>query len=392
LVLNVTDEGTPEINVDASKLTYELGGEPLSETSTPEEFTAYIGLMMTDNASSEETLRANLTVDGFDEINFTTAGEYPITLSTSDESGNEANLDVNFTIEDTVVPVLSVDNQRISQSFGEDYAFTSESLAKASYAIDEAGLEALNTAIQSNDLTNAGEYSVEVTAKDSSGNVAIPVTVVVNVQDTEAPVLEADLSHSLVQYTTLPTADEIKESIHATVTDKVDKELSVADIQVTDLDSIDMEVAGTSTIKLSVVDGSGNESERTVDIEVQADTDKDGIPDSDEKDEGTDPLNPDNDPDGDDVPDGDDKDGNDKPDGGENIPLIPENNPNTQGDQANTSGANKEPSTKTTQIELPATGDDTSTTTTLFGGIMALLGTIWIKRRSKKEKTVTTKK
>lgn len=418
LVLNVTDEGTPEINVDASKLTYELGGEPLSETSTPEEFTAYIGLTMTDNVSSEETLRANLIVDGFDEIDFTTAGEYPITLSTSDESGNEANLDVNFTIEDTVVPVLGVDNQRISQSFGEDYAFTSESLveaaginindadAKASYTIDEADLEALNTAIQSNDLTNAGEYSVEVTAKDSSGNVSIPVTVVVNVQDTEAPVLEADLSHSLVQYTTLPTADEIKESIHATVTDKVDKELSVADIQVTDLDSINMEVAGTSTIKLSVVDGSGNESERTVEIEVQADTDKDGIPDSDEKDEGTDPLNPDNDPDGDDVPDGDDKDGNGKPDGddknplnpednpngGDNTPLNPENNPNTQGDQANTSGANKEPSTKTTQIELPATGDDTSATTTLFGGIMALLGTIWIKRRSKKEKTVTTKK
>ncbi|MBC2230326.1 LapB repeat-containing protein, partial [Listeria seeligeri] len=266
--------------------------------------------------------------------------------------------------------------------------------------------EALNTAIQSNDLTNAGEYSVEVTAKDSSGNVSIPVTVVVNVQDTETPVLEADLSHSLVQYTALPTADEIKESIHATVTDKVDKELSVADIQVTDLDSIDMEVAGTSTIKLSVVDGSGNESERTVEIEVQADTDKDGIPDSDEKDEGTDPLNPDNDPDGDDVPDGDDKDGNGKPDGddknplnpednpngGDNTPLNPENNPNTQGDQANTSGANKEPSTKTTQTELPATGDDTSATTTLFGGIMALLGTIWIKRRSKKEKTVTTKK
>ncbi|EII4617425.1 LapB repeat-containing protein [Listeria monocytogenes] len=280
LVLNVTDDDVPELSVDTSKLTYELGGDELSEESTIEDFTTYIDLIMKDNVASDETLEANLTVKGFEEIDFTTPGEYPIILKTSDDSENIGSLEVNFTIEDTVNPTLTAKKQRWNQSFDENKSYTADDFAKAAgivvadadkkagYVIDEVDLDALNTAIQSNDAVKAGEYTVQITATDSSGNAATPMNITVNVQDMEAPILESDDKYILTQYSELPTADALKEEIQATVTDKVDKTLSVEDIQVIGLDNIDTEIAGTYTITLSVIDNSNNQAERTVTVTI----------------------------------------------------------------------------------------------------------------------------
>ncbi|WP_181249265.1 LapB repeat-containing protein, partial [Listeria seeligeri] len=334
LVLNVVDDTVPTMSIDSSKLIYELGTQELNESSTLEDFTTYIGLTMTDNTADQATLQENVRADGFEAIDFSKPGEYPVTLYTSDGLGNDCKLEVNFTIEDTVSPTLTVENQQWNQSFDENTTYTAESFAvaagihltdadsQASYVIDQTDLAALNTAIQSNDIANAGTHSVQVTGTDSSGNAATPMTLVVNVQDTEAPLLEADASYSLIQYTEIPTMDYLKEAVHATVTDKVDTALSVADIEITDLDSLDMEVAGIYTITLSVVDSSGNQSTKTVEIEIQADLDHDGIIDEEDTDKDgdgvpdesdLDPLDPDSDTDGDGIPDSDETGGGTDP-------------------------------------------------------------------------------
>ncbi|EAG2143593.1 LPXTG cell wall anchor domain-containing protein [Listeria monocytogenes] len=413
LILNVTYDG-PVLSVDNSKLFYELGEQALTEASTVEDFTTYIGLTMTDNETSEAVLAENLTIEGFEEIDFTTPGEYLVDLKTVDESGVEGSLGINFTIEDTVKPALNVENQRWDQSFDSSTTYTAAQFAetaginitdadtKTTYSIDEADLEKLNAAIQSNDVANAGEYSVQVLAIDTSGNAAIPMNIIVNVQDMEAPILEADDSYVLKQYADLPTPDAVKAAVHATVTDEVDQALSVTDIEVTGLENIDMAVAGTYTITLSVKDSSGNLAEKTVTIEVKADTDQDGDGVPDDKD--ADPLDPDSDTDGDGVPDDKDADpldpdcdtdGDGVPDDKDADPLGPDSDTDGNGvlddkdadpldSSVSKNESNKISEAKKTSTELPKTGDDSSTVLTLFGGL--LLGVLWLKRHPKKQK------
>ncbi len=122
-------------------------------------------------------------------------GDYDITYNVCDAYGNCAEpVSRTITIVDTTPPVilLNGDNPMMVEcqgEYAEPGATASDNcdVAPFSVTIDTSGLD---TAVP-------GEYSVLYTFSDSSGNPAVPVTRVVEVQDTTPPVIsllgEADM-------------------------------------------------------------------------------------------------------------------------------------------------------------------------------------------------------
>ncbi|WP_099221948.1 LapB repeat-containing protein [Listeria costaricensis] len=166
----VEDTVAPVITTDKTTLTVERGTD-MSEADLLKAIGA-----TTDDGSA-------ITTD-FDPAMLDTAGTYTIHLHAVDASGNQAEtVSITLVVQDTVPPVIQADktitytegDSRTVSEFLQDIHATTDDGSKVTTDFDPAILK------------KPGTYTVHLTAKDASGNVAQTFDVTVIVKEKAAP-------------------------------------------------------------------------------------------------------------------------------------------------------------------------------------------------------------
>ena len=204
-------------------------------------------------AKAEDNADGELNVSKSGNINNKKVGEYKIRYSAVDISGNEANATRVVNVVDTTPPTIKIlgDNPltlEYDSNFSDPGVTTSDN-AEGNITVKKDG---------SVDTRTLGEYSINYTATDASGNEA-NATRVVKVVDTTPPIitLNGDKNVSLF------VGDSYNEE-GATAVDNVD-----GDLNVVINGAVDTNKEGNYTITYSAVDKSGNRAEIKRYVEVK---------------------------------------------------------------------------------------------------------------------------
>ena len=124
------------------------------------------------------TADGNETVTTTGTVDTTTVGQYTITYSATDASGNEGTATRMVTVVDTTAPVITLSGSAtvtiVKGSTYTDAGATATDNYDTSVTVVTTGTVDTNT---------VGTYTITYTASDSSGNTALPVTRTVNVQN-----------------------------------------------------------------------------------------------------------------------------------------------------------------------------------------------------------------
>ena len=246
--VDVVDTQVPVITIiGPSPQTIEVG-DPYTE----------LGATATDNYDGD--LTGSIVVDAT-TVDTNTVGTYTVTYNVTDSSGNAAT-EVTRTIDvvDTQVPVITIigpSPQTIE--VGDPYTELGAT-ATDNYDGDLTGSIIIDAG--SVDTNTVGTYFVTYNVTDSSGNAAIQISRVVEVVDTQAPVIT--LAGANPQ--TIEVGDPYIE-LGATATDSYDGDLTGSII--IDATSVDTNTLGSYTVTYNVTDSSGNaatEVTRTIDV------------------------------------------------------------------------------------------------------------------------------
>ena len=242
--VEVSDTTSPEIElVGDEQMTIEANGS----FSDP-------GATATD--SFEGDLTDQISDSG--TVDTTSLGNYTITYQVSDSSGNTANASRQVTVSDTTAPVISLTGSSpVSIEVGTTYT------DEGATATDDFQGDLTASIIDTSnvDTTTVGTYSVVYNVSDSSGNLANQVTRVVEVVDSQAPVLSfvggATITHEAKTLFNIP--------LDVTATDNYDADLSSA-VVVSGI--VNQDLIGSYNLSYSVTDSSGNTAQlsRTVNV------------------------------------------------------------------------------------------------------------------------------
>ncbi|HET6406026.1 MAG TPA: HYR domain-containing protein, partial [Candidatus Thermoplasmatota archaeon] len=114
-------------------------------------------------------------------------GTHTVTCAAEDASGNVGSATYTFRVVDTTAPVIAAAADLLVEATGADGAIVAFDAPATSDAVDGDGLA--TCAPSSGGLFALGETLVTCSATDAAGNVADPVSFVVIVADTTAPVI-----------------------------------------------------------------------------------------------------------------------------------------------------------------------------------------------------------
>ena len=217
---------------------------------------AYIEL----GASARDTCDDNptLVIDN-SAVDATTPGDYLVTYTATDASGNQTIVNRTVSVVDTTPPVLTL--------LG-DPALTVE----CSFPYADAGATALD--LCDGDLTSQiqvvnpvdtavpGTYTVTYNVSDASGNAATEITRTVTVVDTTPPVITLNGNDPIQVELGTPYTDP-----GATALDLCDGDLSG---QIALTNPVDTNTEGTYTVTYDVSDAAGNPATATRTVEVLA--------------------------------------------------------------------------------------------------------------------------
>ncbi len=210
---------------------------------------------------------------------FEDPGEYDVTLTVADTSGNEGSNTITVTVMDVTSPTVGAEIPTEADT-GETVTLVSNSsdnVGITSYTWTIAGEEMANDTVD-HTFDEPGTHSVMLAVEDEAGNMDSK-TWEIEVTDTISP--QADLSVET------DTPISVVESL------KLDASGSSDNVGITsytwnfgDGETLTGETiehsyseSGTYTVKLTVTDGAGNTAEVTKDIGVKDDVDDDGMPD-----------------------------------------------------------------------------------------------------------------
>ena len=229
---------------------------------TAEAGVAYTDLGATAGDDRDGDLTAKIVVGG-DTVDTSALGVYSLTYDVTDLAGNKASqVTRKVTVTDTTAPIVTPNGQiEVTVEGGSTYT---DAGATASDSFD-GDVTASLTTDNPVDTAKLGEYTVTLTAKDSSGNVGSS-TRRVTVVDTTSPVivLKGEASITVANGSTYTDAG-------ATASDSIDGDLT--DNIVLGGDSVDTSQAGTYTVTFNVIDLSGNKAtEVSRTVVVSADT------------------------------------------------------------------------------------------------------------------------
>ena len=244
--VNVVDTTAPVITLNGqSSVIHEAGGE-------------YKDL----GASAVDLLDGNVEVEVKSEVNVDELGDYVISYTAVDSSGNKAkNLERKVKVVDTTAPVITLMGSSVmSIEVGQAYVELGSN-AKDSLDGDITESVKVTGAVNANQV---GEYQLRYNVSDNAGNEAQELVRTVVVGDTGAPIIT--LKGKMVE---ILEAGEIFEDAGATAKDTGDGNVTVG-IEVTG--KVDSSKPGLYEIFYNVTDSQGNAATQVVRGVVVQDT------------------------------------------------------------------------------------------------------------------------
>ena len=222
-------------------------------TQTYERFTTRSELeFLADVNASVDEPSAVISSDFTAVVDLDTVGSYVVTLTAADVSGDSATpVQVVVTVEDTTAPIITANPTQVYERFV--VRSEPEFLSDVNASVDEPGITITSDFTTMVDLDVVGSYTVTLTAVDASGNEAVPVQVIVTVEDTTAPIITANPTQTYERFTVRSEAEFLSD-VNASI-DEPDVAITSNFSTVVDLDTV-----GSYTVTLTAVDASGNES------------------------------------------------------------------------------------------------------------------------------------
>jgi len=199
-------------------------------------------------------LTDDITVSG--SVDSNTVGNYTLTYSVTDASGNEATRTRTVNVVDTVAPVITLNGANpLQHEVGTTYI----DLGATAQDVVDGDVTSEITVSGSVDSNTVGNYMLIYSVTDAAGNEAT-ITRNVNVIDTVAPVI------------TLTGANPLQHEVGTIYTDPGATALDAGDGDVSgDIivdGSVDSSRVGSYTLTYSVTDAAGNEATMTRNVDV----------------------------------------------------------------------------------------------------------------------------
>ncbi|WP_270998361.1 LapB repeat-containing protein [Listeria seeligeri] len=217
-----------------------------SEVSYPENSTIDSQQFLTDiNATTSDG--SPITSDFATVVDFSTAGDYTVTLNSVNSDGVTANpVTVTVTIEKAPAPVITADNE---VSYPENSTIDSQQFLTDIHASTSDGSPITSDFATVIDFSTAGDYTVTLNSVNSDGVAANPVTVTVHVEKAPAPVITADNEVSYPENSTI-NSQQFLTDINATTNDgsPITSDFATA---------VDFSTAGDYTVTLQSVNADG---------------------------------------------------------------------------------------------------------------------------------------
>ncbi|WP_271010547.1 LapB repeat-containing protein [Listeria seeligeri] len=217
-----------------------------SEVSYPENSTIDSQQFLTDiNATTDDS--SPITSDFATVVDFSTAGDYTVTLNSVNSDGVTANpVTVTVTIEKAPAPVITADNE---VSYPENSTIDSQQFLTDIHASTSDGSPITSDFATVIDFSTAGDYTVTLNSVNSDGVAANPVTVTVHVEKAPAPVITADNEVSYPENSTI-NSQQFLTDINATTNDgsPITSDFATA---------VDFSTAGDYTVTLQSVNADG---------------------------------------------------------------------------------------------------------------------------------------
>ncbi|MBC1886209.1 LapB repeat-containing protein [Listeria seeligeri] len=188
-----------------------------------------------------------ITSDFDTVVDFTTAGDYTVTLNSVNSDGVEANpVTVTVTVEKAPAPVITADS---AISYPKNSTVDSQQFyTDVDASTDDGSLitSDFDTVV---DFTTAGDYTVTLNSVNSDGVAADPVTVTVTVEKAPAPVITADSEITYMKHSTISSAQFLTD-VNATTNDGSPITSDFATV-------VDFETAGDYTVTLQSLNSDG---------------------------------------------------------------------------------------------------------------------------------------
>ncbi|WP_270995759.1 LapB repeat-containing protein [Listeria seeligeri] len=233
VIVHIAKDPAPVITAD-SAISY-----PKNSTIGSQQFLADVNAT-TDDGSS-------ITSDFDTVVDFTTAGDYTVTLNSVNADGVAANpVTVTVTVEKAPAPVITADN---TISYPKNSTIGSQQFLADVDATTDDGSSITSDFDTVVDFTTAGDYTVTLNSVNSDGVAADPVTVTVTVEKAPAPVITADSEITYMKHSTISSAQFLTD-ISATTNDSSPITSDFATV-------VDFETAGDYTVTLQSLNSDG---------------------------------------------------------------------------------------------------------------------------------------
>ncbi|WP_271006771.1 LapB repeat-containing protein [Listeria seeligeri] len=217
-----------------------------NEVSYPENSTIDSQQFLTDiNATTSDG--SPITSDFATVVDFSTAGDYTVTLNSVNADGVAANpVTVTVHVEKAPAPVITADNE---VSYPKNSTIDSQLFLTDINATTDDGSPITSDFDTAVDFSTAGDYTVTLQSVNADGVAANPVTVIVHIEKAPAPIITADSKVSYPEKSKI-TAVQFYKDIHA----KTNDGSSIT----SDFDTIvNFQVAGDYKVKLQSVNTDG---------------------------------------------------------------------------------------------------------------------------------------
>lgn len=220
-------------------------------------------LVAYDSVDGDVSNNITLLNDGYTE-NIGVIGQYTITFSVSDSSGNESLVDILVDVVDVLPPVFgpTTDIEVIYPNTKTVEQIISQLSASDNYDGDvSTQIQVVSDEYTANAST-IGDYPMQFKVSDGSGNESFK-DIIVHVLDQEEPSIQGD-SEIYISYSQYYSEPEIINAM--SVSDNYDETVEL--IIENNAYKNNSQDIGTYSILLSATDSSGNRSEKVITINV----------------------------------------------------------------------------------------------------------------------------
>lgn len=252
ITIHITDTTMPEID-GKNQVVYQAGST-VNET----QFITDAEIVVTDNSGEAISPTVDLS-----NIDFNTPGTYNATVSAVDSSNNTATFQVVVSVIDTIAPIITINQPEVTYEVGSTVS-NAQIITDAGITVTDAGDASITPVLDLThvDFTAVGDYTVTVTATDSSSNEATAQTLTIHIVDTTGPVITA----KNVSYEAGSNVTTTQFAIDAaiTVTDNSGETVTPT----IDLSAVDFSTVGNYNATITAVDSHNNSSTKTVVVTI----------------------------------------------------------------------------------------------------------------------------